>query len=391
MLQDLASYDAVVHAIYDAALKPELWPEVVRNIAALHEAPRALLWTYFHKPAQGGFSFSHNITQASQEIWAAKGSAYDPWVQSAGAQGRLVEGVVSLDHDLVPEAELVQTPFYNEILAPMDIAKVCSGIVFDGTDACKLPVALSVYRSLRDPRFARVDADTMERLLAHLSRALGVMFHLRDRDLQLAASLSALDRLGSGVVLLDGARRMTFANQAALSLLEQGDPVGLMPAVGAAPLQLRLHRRLAGLEQGFQRALTLALQPVERDAEAHFSQALLLPASDGRPACVVHAAPLPTSHGFATGGPQARAIVFLYDLQAAAVVQPQQLCVLFGMTRAEARAALQVTQGGSLEEMAARLHVTVNTLKTQLKAAYAKSGTHRQVDLLKLLLALASR
>ena len=55
------------------------------------------------------------------------------------------------------------------------------------------------------------------------------------------------------------------------------------------------------------------------------------------------------------------------------------------------QAALQMTQGGSLDEMAARLGVSINTCKTQLQAAYAKTGTHRQADLLKLLLGLASR
>ena len=67
------------------------------------------------------------------------------------------------------------------------------------------------------------------------------------------------------------------------------------------------------------------------------------------------------------------------------------LCRLLKLTPAEARAALQLTQGGGSEEMATRLGVASNTLKTQLQAAYTKTGTHRQADLLKLLLALASR
>ena len=67
------------------------------------------------------------------------------------------------------------------------------------------------------------------------------------------------------------------------------------------------------------------------------------------------------------------------------------MVVVFGLTMAEARTALQMTQGGSLDEMAARLGVSINTCKTQLQAAYAKTGTHRQADLLKLLLGLASR
>lgn len=80
--------------------------------------------------------------------------------------------------------------------------------------------------------------------------------------------------------------------------------------------------------------------------------------------------------------------MFLYDLTAAARVSPATLCKLFGLTHAEARVAQHMLQGGSAESMAQRQGITVNTLKSHLKAAYAKSGTYRQADFLKLLLAL---
>jgi DNA-binding CsgD family transcriptional regulator len=61
------------------------------------------------------------------------------------------------------------------------------------------------------------------------------------------------------------------------------------------------------------------------------------------------------------------------------------------MTPAEAMAALQVLSGGSVAQMADRLQVSVNTFKSQLAAAYAKTMSHRQTDLLKLLLSLSRR
>ena len=388
---DLTRYDDVVHTIYDAALDPSRWPAVIEHVASVFDAPRALIFTHMHGPAQGGFTFTHNITQASLEIWGAKGVKEDPWVRASGPKGYLVEGMVSLDSDLVPEAELMQTDFYKEILAPMDIAKVCSGIIFDATDSHKLPAALSVYRSATDTPFERNHVEIARRLLAHLSRSLGVMFHLRDSQLQLAASLAALNGLASGVILLDGSRKVQFANTTAESLARREDPICIGAAGSSKPSQLTLNRRLFGSERAFQDAITQALQPLALNTVDHFSQALLLPAEDGSPACVVHVAPLAESSGFATGGKAARAIVFLYDLQSAASVDPALLIKLFGLTMAEARTALQMTQGGGLDEIAARLGVSVNTCKTQLQAAYAKTGTHRQADLLKLLLGLASR
>jgi DNA-binding CsgD family transcriptional regulator/PAS domain-containing protein len=386
----LAQYDEVVHRIYDAAIAPSQWERVVGDIARLFEASRALIFTWAHTPAQGGFLFTHNISQASLEYWAAKSIHEDPFVRAGVAKGRNVDGTANLDTDLVAQEVLLQTPFYKELWAPMDIARLCNGVIFDGTDAHKLPTFISLFRPLRDPPFLREHADLLSRLLAHLSRSMGVMFHLRDQQLQIASNLAALDRLKCGVMLIDATRDVRFANKAAESLLRQGETVQMGTRLLPNALRTHLNPRLASVERRFQDALVRALLPLSRDATEHFSEALLLPGSDGRPACAVHVAPLPESHGFATTGATARAIVFLYDLQAASSVDPQVLCRIFDLTPAEALAALQITTGGTVEDMASRLGVSVNTFKTQLQAAYMKTGTHRQADLLKLLLSLAS-
>ena len=67
------------------------------------------------------------------------------------------------------------------------------------------------------------------------------------------------------------------------------------------------------------------------------------------------------------------------------------LCELFDLTPAEARAALQTLHRGSIPQMAVCLGVSATTFMTQLRLAYDKTRTHRQADLLKLLMALASR
>ena len=367
----LAQYDEVVHRIYDAAIAPSQWERVVGDIARLFEASRALIFTWAHTPAQGGFLFTHNFSQASLEYWAAKSIHEDPFVRAGVAKGRNVDGTANLDTDLVAQEVLLQTPFYKELWAPM-------------------PTFISLFRPLRDPPFLREHADLLSRLLAHLSRSMGVMFHLRDQQLQIASNLAALDRLKCGVVLIDATRDVRFANKAAESLLRQGETVQMGTRLLPNALRMHLNPRLASVERRFQDALVRALLPLSQDATEHFSEALLLPDSDGRPACAVHVAPLPESHGFATAGATARAIVFLYDLQAASSVDPQVLCRIFDLTPAEALAALQITTGGTVEDMASRLGVSVNTFKTQLQAAYMKTGTHRQADLLKLLLSLAS-
>jgi DNA-binding CsgD family transcriptional regulator len=228
----------------------------------------------------------------------------------------------------------------------------------------------------------------MRRLMAHMSRSLGVMFHLRDSSLQAASNLSSLERLSTGVVLLSGDGTLQFANAAAERIFRAGRHVAAPGGHSGTALRLTLVARLADHEKQFQRAIARALTPLD-DHQENFSNAVVLPDEQGKPSCVLHAAPLGSGLALAAAGARPQAIVFLYDMGAAARVAPGLLCELFDLTGAEASAALQVLQGGAAEAMARRLDISVNTFKTQMKAVYAKTRTSRHSDLLKLMLALA--
>jgi DNA-binding CsgD family transcriptional regulator len=58
----------------------------------------------------------------------------------------------------------------------------------------------------------------------------------------------------------------------------------------------------------------------------------------------------------------------------------------FGLTPAEARIALGIAHGDSLATIAKEHGVSVKTARTQLKAVFAKTATHRQAELAALLL-----
>lgn len=388
-VEDWSRYDTVLHSVYEAAVNPQHWPRAISEIAELWRAPRALLYSFSVPSGAVGFTFTHNISPRELQIYAARSANADPFVEAAQRKGVLSEGRAHLGHELVPREALVKTEFYRDIWAPLNIGQLCTGVIFDGTDAHKAPTALSLYRSFDDPPFTSLDRERLQRLIAHLSRALGVMFHLRDRELQVASTLSALDSLKSGVVLLDEGLGVVHRNGSAHALLDRGDPIGLRRRtlrsderdVLALPARLRDHVR--EFDAWLSRANLLRMQ---EDVD-HFSNAFVLPGAQGEPRCVLHASPLVASGSGLAGLDAPRVIVFIYDM-AVANIQPQQLCDLFALTPAEARAALQVLVGGSAADMAARLNVSVNTLKTQLAGVYGKTLTHRQPDLLKLLLSL---
>ena len=216
------------------------------------------------------------------------------------------------------------------------------------------------------------------------------MFRLRDQGHQLAASNAALNHVSSGVVMLAADQSVVFENRIARERLDAGHTVvrrgSPHPAHGTGG-RLALAPRLEALQGDLVRLLADAAVTRASASVAHFSHALLLPAADGQPLLLVQAAPLQRPAGWQAEG--ATTIVFLTDV-ALAHIDPARLEALFGLSPAEARAALQVLQGGSLVDMAGRLGVSANTVKTQLQAVYQKSGIHSQAELMRLLAAMGT-
>lgn len=67
-----------------------------------------------------------------------------------------------------------------------------------------------------------------------------------------------------------------------------------------------------------------------------------------------------------------------------------RILALFGLTASEAAVAAAVGAGQSLEDIAAARGVSVQTVRTQLKQIFAKTGTNRQSALAALIERTAS-
>lgn len=83
-------------------------------------------------------------------------------------------------------------------------------------------------------------------------------------------------------------------------------------------------------------------------------------------------------------------VLLLIDLDATPLPTTNCLEQIFGLTPAEARLALLLVGGDTVNEVAERLHLSVATVRTQLKAVFEKTHTHRQAELVVLVSRLAA-
>jgi DNA-binding CsgD family transcriptional regulator len=71
-------------------------------------------------------------------------------------------------------------------------------------------------------------------------------------------------------------------------------------------------------------------------------------------------------------------ILFIVDPTMQPAAKVSRLVAVFGLTASEACVAAAVAAGRSLEDIAAEREVSVQTVRTQLKQVFSKTGTSRQ-------------
>ena len=96
-------------------------------------------------------------------------------------------------------------------------------------------------------------------------------------------------------------------------------------------------------------------------------------------------APRP-SNQFELGPAHSAAIIFVSDPESEIETDHAVLARLFGLTPAEGKLATLLMQGKSLEHTAEELSITHETARTHLKRVFDKTSTHRQGELVRLLL-----
>jgi len=190
----------------------------------------------------------------------------------------------------------------------------------------------------------------------------------------LGVQTALLGLLPMGVLLVDPGQRPIFVNPAARAILEADDGIGLAGGVlresGGRTFESRLQRVLRGW-----------CGP-EGDGLAPF---FVQRRSGRRPYEVtIRVAQLPDTVSSHPGGHHA--VVYVRDPDAGVPIDEQALRQRFGLTPAEARTAAALALGGTLPEHSELRKLRPMTLRRYVKQVFARTGTHSQLDLVRLVL-----
>ena len=348
--------------LYRAAAAGTAWDEFLERLGAVTESQVVpfLVWDYARHDGQCLRVFPlEPVLVAEYQSWAPK-NAYvrqDPRLETG--QVRLIPANAPFVRD---------SEFLNEWLGPrLGVGHNLASCIAS-TDTYS--IHLSPLRDLRRREYGDAEVSVMRALVPHVMRAVSIEQRLGGVTLERAGMSEALDRLPTGVVMLDERGRVTVFNRAAAQLLQRGDGLSIdrdqqLCAARAADTAA-LRRAIVGA------CATGAAAPHEGSGGFHAGSALLLARPSGRRPLQVTVSPLRLQVPILAGAP-----VRIGDVWRQ----------LFGLTAAEARVAKLLSIGLHVRECAEALAVGEATIRTHLKRLIHKTGSHTQSDLMRALVA----
>ena len=381
----IAQFSNVVESIYDAALNPGQWPVVAEKIAALHASPCCNLFAFRLPGIEEGFAYPFGLSDEAYAIWSSGYAQKDVWVQHAVAKGLMVEGRVLVGEELLSEEDFLSSDYYQNFLKQYNLRYIMSGILFDGRSHLLPASACSVLRGHSSAAYSTNDVSLHQLVVNHLSKAMATMWRLRSAEMEMASTYSALDCLSSAIAILDGSGTVSFLNQRARGLFDKSESVSVRKNVAGIE---RIVFQNAAIQGRFDEMVRIATNPSPSTDPGHFSTGLMVPRKSPHSTLVIQVAPLGQAHGFHSGTRKRRAIMFISDPSEMGKLNKLLLADLYGLTPAEIKLSEELLSGDSLVNVAKKFSVSHDTAKKQLQSIFDKTSTHRQAQLIKLLLSL---
>ncbi len=211
----------------------------------------------------------------------------------------------------------------------------------------------------------------MQRLAPHVLRAAQLDRQLRAAELRADAAEAAMAGLAMGMLLADAKAKIALVNPMAEAILAAGDGLLLVRGVLDAAVPAEGERL---------RGLVAAAIAARRDAHATPGGLMRISRRSGAVPYEVLVGPAQPSHL----GLGDLAVVFVRDPASRPMATGERLRALYGVTPAEARLLEALLAGDTLDEVAARHALSRETLRSQLRSLFQKTGTSSQRELIRL-------
>jgi DNA-binding CsgD family transcriptional regulator/PAS domain-containing protein len=363
---------ALIGSIYDAALAPEKWQDVMASFVKTVGTNTAILREVNYDRREVGIfktlGFDHSHIKAYRSHFVHV-DYFAPYLCAQAV------GDVSCGDDFVPWEQQRNTEFYNDYLRPLN-NRYCLGVTLANDQNHHLLFALQ--RTQQQGNFNEKTLQLIRTVAPHMTRAISIHRQMLEVTAQQQWALSALDTLKIGVILLNDQGKPCFINQKAEHLMSSGcglsvsrNKLNLINTLDSACLE-HFIADAAKAASGYKCRSGGSLRTSNLLGQTLYLQVIPLPRDRSE---------RPWGASLASG-----CIAVFLSMSGRAHLRCEVLSMLYGFTAAESKLASLLADGLTLEHSANRLGISIQTVRSQLKAIFAKAQVSRQTELVARLL-----
>jgi DNA-binding CsgD family transcriptional regulator len=366
------SIDDLILRIHAAPLEPQEWRAIIQALHDLCKAEKATLIRVGPTPGAKPRVIPINIDERALRDYVEYWGSQDLLYVGAVKRGRVVPKLVSTEQQLIDRGGYLSSAYFNEYLKPNGIhshLNICltTGMPQLGCGAS----SITLYRGIGKEAFTDEQRSSMQRLAPHLALAARTTWHIESLSMVEPLYRQTLDDIRVPVFALNVRGEIALANQAGDELVSSKRWITasrntLVPASSLLRAD-DFRKALARLRLGV-------------------GSTLLLTDGATRQQAVMTTVPFATTSPLRILTGSIAGIVWI--VRCSPPSSPVKgLGQLFELTAAEIRLLQYLVDGVRLRDTADQLHISVNTVRTQLKSIFRKTGQRTQGQLL----ALASR
>ena len=351
----------LIEPIYAAATDRRLWPQLIKAISDV---------------VGGGGGMLRLIDYSNRRVGFFDAVGYDPqYVQAYRDYFITIDplreyfenvpvGSIKSISQLHDASAILNSEFYNDYVYAQGKGLSAGATLARDDNAT---IQFSIHRDLHSGDFGQKEIQILRLLLPHITRAVQVHRLIGETSALADMACASLDRARVGILHInrEGENLLAAGNisvaQKRLILSNPGDTSKLHQLIASAAVPALGKALLGGGD-------------------------MKLCSSSGNVDLELRVIPMPcremmTDFSMHTGG------VAVFVSHPGSLQLPwKRVASSYGLSTAEAKLAVILAEGFSLEEAADRLFVSINTVRTQLKSVFAKTGVRRQSELVAVLL-----
>lgn len=367
----VSNFSRLVSSIYAAAVTVDRWDTALAEIVDAFDGTGGALAIARASPDMPEIQVNVGTDAAAKRAY---NEYYGRLDHVAAAIEQSPAGLVRTGTELVlPQ---MNSEFHVDWIRPNNFG---DGIFVRLTDGavCEWLAVAAPHRS--EPFGTTERVRLMRHLIPHLQQAIHTQSKLSNLARRQSDLARAMELTQNGIALVGSGCRVLHLNSAAENILTSGDGLGIHSSGLISATVVHADRDLHRLVH---RALG------EEPSGIPSGGAFLCPRPSGMRAYAVYVAPL-SREVTGLGSSKATALVLIVDPMRESEPVAAILRRLYGLTNMEAEVALRILRCEGLRPVADELAVSLTTIRTHLQHVFDKTDTHRQAELVRLLLSIS--